>query len=228
MANARSCTPSHRSRCSSSAASGPQGSTSNDGGGGGSSGGHGGDGSGGILDALTDPTPTANADPTQSGTRLKVQYYAGADGSKQTAGMVDSTLNVYCNFALMSDGTIRCVPWPSPGSGFVLFSGTYADASCSQPLAVAPKGCAAPPPYALEEGSPSCGTTVWHVFPISAAYTGASYYTLSGTTCSGPSPTSGFTTGDLYTTGAELEREEIFGPTPSCAGGSSSTPPRSS
>jgi hypothetical protein len=102
----------------------------------GSGGSGGGDGSGSILDAFTDPTPSASADPTQSGTRLKVQYYVGADGSKQAAGMFDSQLNVQCYFGKASDGKTRCLPVPAAQPPLVtIYTGSYfADANCSQPL----------------------------------------------------------------------------------------------
>ena len=94
-----------------SAAGGPQAFLSGDADASGSSGGTKGDGSGGVLDALTDPISEASADPSQSGTRLKLKYYAGADGSKLSAGLHDSQLNVDCYYSYpMSDGTLRCVP----------------------------------------------------------------------------------------------------------------------
>ena len=69
----------------------PQGDDGGQVGGNSSSGGAASDGSGGgaladgargILDAWTDPVTTASADTTQSGSRLKLQYYVGSDGSK--------------------------------------------------------------------------------------------------------------------------------------------------
>src|SRR5260370_16789923 len=63
-----------------------------------------------LVDALTDPVSSAMADATQSGTRLKVKYYAGADGSKQFFGLHDSQLNVDCNFITAADGVSRSLP----------------------------------------------------------------------------------------------------------------------
>ncbi|MGD0680025.1 MAG: hypothetical protein ABSC94_31970 [Polyangiaceae bacterium] len=159
-----------------SAASGPQGSTSNDGGGGGSSGGHGGDGSVGILDALTDPTPEANADPSQSGTRLKLQYYAGSDGSKQTAGMFDSQLNVQCYFGKASDGTIRCLPAPSPNTVTASTQNYFADASCTQALGLT--GLCSTPTVIAMSVTNNCTTTTTN-YQAGSQFTGQLYQSSS-------------------------------------------------
>jgi hypothetical protein len=197
-----------------SAASTPQRTSSEDGGGGSGSGGASGassrnsaDGSGSgrdgpsILDALTDPVPAANADPNQSGTRLKMNYYAGADGSKQSAGTLhDSQLNVDCTFTTASDGTLRCLP---ANQGLLLTY--YADAACTQQIVLVYKGCGAPGYALTTAGSSVCvlqPTT--HVFALSGPYSGTSYYTKSGTMCSGPVPVASLTMSyDLYSSGAE-------------------------
>jgi hypothetical protein len=102
-----------------SGGSGPQSATTGDGGG---------SSSGSMGDALTDPVPEAQADPNQSGTRLKVNYYAGADGSKQSAGsMHDSMRNEDCYFQNASDGTTRCMPTATHVD-------YYVDAACTQGL----------------------------------------------------------------------------------------------
>lgn len=210
-----------------SASSGTQSTGSNDGGahhgasGSGSGGGVVEDGSGGepiedgsgksIIDAITDPVSEASADSTQSGSRLKAQYYAGADGSKLSLGLYDSQLNVSCYYETASDGTLRCVPSTAANVGLY---GYYADSGCSQPLAVASagSGCAAPA-YAYSYVASSGCATVWHVFPISAPYTATSYFMLTdtflpdggiGKTCTA-SPVSGLgASTSLYTVGAEL------------------------
>ena len=165
-------------------------------GGGGSSGGATGDGSGGVLDALTDPVSSASADPNQSGTRLKLKYYAGADGSKLAAGMHDSMLSLDCQFLTMSDGTLRCVPV----AGEALIENDYSDAACSKPLGIA-IGCTGSAAYVYQESG--CG--VFHIFPVTGAYSGTSYYSGTPSSCSGPSPVSALPAGyGLVTYGAEL------------------------
>jgi hypothetical protein len=135
-----------------------------------------------LLDALTDPVPSASADSNQSGTRLKVKYYAGADGSKAFAGFYDSQLKVDCYFGQAADGTTRCIP--VPGATFV---GYYADAACTQPLIAATAGCAQPA-YASKSDT-GCGASTVHTFQVGSPFAGNSTYFLSGATCSGPSPT---------------------------------------
>jgi len=157
-----------------SAASAPQGFTSNDGGG------SGGGGSGGILDALTDPTPAANADPSQSGTRLKLQYYAGADGSKQTAGMFDSQLNVQCYFGKASDGTTRCLPSPSSTTVTAYAESFYSDVSCSQALGETTGPCSQTPTVisVTATNNSTCTTTVTN-YQAGPAFTGPIYQSSS-------------------------------------------------
>jgi len=186
-----------------SASSGPgssstmDGSASSSGSSAGSSGGNG-SGSGSLLDALTDPVAEAAADPNQSGTRLKVRYYAGADGSKQSEGMHDSMLNVDCFFQAMSDGTTRCVP-----SGYSLAI-AYADSACTQPLFYTTKGCSPPAYGAAVSSTTGCSAEAWHIFSVGSAFTGSSYYSANGTMCTGPTPSSGLLNlYDVYTAGAE-------------------------
>lgn len=153
-----------------SAGSGPGLTLSNDGGTTSSSS-SGGDGSGGVLDALTDPVGSAKADPTQSGTRLKVKYYAGSDGSQQVSLMHDSQRNEDCSFQLAADGNIRCLP--SGAEAYVYF----ADSGCSQHLAiVVNSSCTTPPTYGLTYDTATCSGTPVHLFGVTGAYSGSTVY----------------------------------------------------
>ena len=132
--------------------------------------------------------------------------YVGADGSKQSAGMHDTMLNVDCTFATMSDGALHCIPTTTglaPTTGKL---GFFADSACTQVVASTLSGCAMPQ-YA--SGSLSSGgcpySPTWHVFPVQGAFTGTSVYTMSGTTCSSTgTPVTSFPEYQLYTVGAEL------------------------
>lgn len=64
-----------------------------------------------------------------SGTRLKVQYVAGDDGSRQFWGFRDTMRNENCNFATAEDGVLRCLP---TGDVPVRSSDFYADSACSE------------------------------------------------------------------------------------------------
>jgi len=162
-----------------SATSGPVGSSSGDGGPGqgdgtasSSSGGSSASGGGGILDALTDPVPEASADPNQSGTRLKVNYYAGADGSKQSTGtMRDSMLNVDCYFSKASDGTMRCMP---VATATTVGASVYADGGCTQPIALVSQ---CPGTTTPTQVSASIGTSgAIHTFALGSVITASSVY----------------------------------------------------
>jgi hypothetical protein len=138
-----------------------------------------------LLDALTDPVPPASADTYQGGSRLKVQYLAGADGSKAFWSFYDTQRKEQCSFAAGGDGVMRCLPTATS-----YFVGYYADAGCTQALVYANVGCATPT-YAWKTDSAACPLTAGHhVLTVGSPFTGPSIYILAGSTCSGPSPTS--------------------------------------
>lgn len=143
-----------------------------------------------IVDVLTDPIPNADADLTQSGTRLKAVYYAGSDGSQIAAGYFhDSMRNEDCSFALAADGMTRCLP-------IMIANATvdYADSACTQPLLqVQQQGtgsglmCQVPPyaftyvtPVPLPAGCPGAvglqTNPPAHIFPVTTKYAGNIYY----------------------------------------------------
>lgn len=73
-----------------------------------------------------------------SGTRLKVRYVQGTDGSKSFIGFRDTMLNANCSFTFADDGQQHCLP-----SDVAFVSDYFADSGCSQmPLAEAQTGCA--------------------------------------------------------------------------------------
>jgi len=158
----------------------PQGDDGGQVGGNSSSGGAASDGSGGgaladgargILDALTDPVTTASADTTQSGSRLKLQYYVGSDGSKvSTGGIYDSQLNVTCYYTAASDGTTRCLP----SGGATLGTEFFSDSGCTQAIAYTTTSCGTAPRYATQAQAAACGYQD-HVYPVSGAFTGTVY-----------------------------------------------------
>jgi hypothetical protein len=198
-----------------SAASGPLGSSSGDagsghadgtastsGGTGGSSAGGGtagdGSGSGGagdgpsILDAITDPVSEAKADPNQSGTRLKVNYYAGTDGSTQPTGsMHDSMLNVDCYFSKASDGTMRCMPIATATTAYASY---YTDAACTHPIALVSQCAGTTIPTQVIASIGSEGAT--QTFALGSVTTASTVYYLAPaadpTACS-PGGVNGYT-----------------------------------
>jgi hypothetical protein len=169
-----------------------------DGGGTASSGGPASDGASRVLDAITDPVPSASADTYASGSRLKVQYYAGADGSKAFAGMYDSQRNEACSFVTAADGSTRCLPVAAPSASLGVY---YADASCSSPLAYAASGCTSPL-YGNEFVSAACsGQGMYHIFQLGPAVNPPMVYLKSGTVCAAQQPTTAFV---YYTVGPEI------------------------
>jgi hypothetical protein len=66
-----------------------------------------------------------------SGTRLRVRYHAGADGSREFLGFFDNQRNENCYFQKASDGLTRCLP-STKAVYFSYGGGYYADAACSQ------------------------------------------------------------------------------------------------
>jgi hypothetical protein len=158
-------------------------------------------GSKGIVDALTDPVSNAMADGNQSGTRLKLKYYVGADGSKQLFALHDSQLNVDCNFIAAADGVTRCLP----GGAFA--SSLFVDPGCTQLIAEWYRSTC-PPPYFTSITNGTCGTpTQQRVWALGPAFTGTGAYAMSGQNCIAY-PAAAFTslqaTYNFYTVGAEV------------------------
>jgi hypothetical protein len=154
-----------------------------------------------VVDSLSHPVPDAKADGSQSGSRLKVKYMAGADGSRVPyGGLRDSMLNVDCSFLPAVDGTMRCFP-----IGGASASSFFVDQNCTQLLAYIGKGCAKTP-YATAS-APSggaCTETRYRVFSVGAPFMGMTFYQLSNGICTG-SPASNLSASyDLYAVGAEV------------------------
>src|SRR5262245_16640517 len=80
-------------------------------------------GSGG---ADADAGATSGAVP---GSRIKMRWYVGDDGSRQLAGAYDSEREESCTWQLASDGQVRCLPQITAWGRY------WADSECStEPL----------------------------------------------------------------------------------------------
>ncbi|MDB4963371.1 MAG: hypothetical protein JWP01_3370 [Myxococcales bacterium] len=145
-----------------------------DGAGGGDAGDGGGGGGGGDL----------GTEIAKSGTRIKMKVLTTPDGAKQFSGFVDTARNNEdCSFQLASDGMTRCLPGAAPVADY------FADAACTIRLTIA--YTCSPPTYVAVPtvaASPTCPTgptaTGPRIYARGTAY--PSYYSKSGTTCSGP------------------------------------------
>jgi hypothetical protein len=150
-----------------------------------------------IFDVLMNPV--TNAEANLSGTRLKVNFISGVDGSQVITGMHDSQRNEDCAFTIAADGVLRCLP---SGSYSV---GVYTDAGCAQPIVGVAKGCTAT--YAIVAAATSCGAQT-HVYTLGPAFTGAKSYALNDDGICVTYPATGITTFettlDLYTLGSEV------------------------
>jgi hypothetical protein len=151
----------------------------------------------GLLDAISNPVPTAKADPTD-GSRLKAQYMIADDGSKEyvPGAWFDTMRNEVCFFTLGADGKQRCLPQGGGASAF-------ADASCTMPIIAVATGCAAPT-YAIVVDSGTCGQAAGatHVNAVGAAANPTTLYLQSGGQCfQAGSATAGY---NYYAVGAEV------------------------
>jgi hypothetical protein len=160
----------------------------------GSGSGTGGTSSGGVGGSSGSPVPDANADETQSGSRLKASYYVGADGSKQFAYFTDTARgNETCAFSTAGDGSIRCLP-----SGAYVIATEYSDSSCTLP--VAETTTCASPPYAIQTSAgTNCGGYTTHIFAVGAPV--STFYVKSGTSCISEATPAGYT---YVSVGAEI------------------------
>ena len=130
--------------------------------------------------SVTNPVPTASADSTQSGSRLKAMYNVGSDGSKTFVTFHDTQLNADCLFGGASDGSTRCLP-----SGAQVTGELFSDPQCSQPLGIAATGCVTPV-YAVQYET-TCSGNQKKIFPVTGTFNG-SVYTGNATSCTAYSP----------------------------------------
>ncbi|WP_437714962.1 hypothetical protein WMF45_00235 [Sorangium sp. So ce448] len=94
----------------------------------------------GPLDGMTDPVPSAAADPV-SGSRLKARFITADDGSKAYTPDVwfDSERGENCQFIKAADGQLRCLPTEHRASA----GSYYSDEACTRPLVVSAYQCEA-------------------------------------------------------------------------------------
>jgi hypothetical protein len=79
----------------------------------------------------TAPVPNALAEGHKSGSRLKLRFYEGADGSKQFIDFFDAELKTICsNGGRTPDGKLRCLP---SATGIMYF----VDSGCTTPTVYA-------------------------------------------------------------------------------------------
>ena len=144
--------------------------------------------------SVTNPVPTASADSTQSGSRLKAMYNVGSDGSKVFASLHDSQLNVDCSFEGASDGSTRCLPSGAQAGGF------FSDPQCSQSLGFAAIGCVTPV-YAVQYET-ICRISI-KIFPVTGTFNG-SVYTGNATSCTAYLPAAANPSDNFYNLGPEV------------------------
>lgn len=155
-----------------------------------------------TSDAHVDATSDAGVDPNDgahSGTRLKLTWYAFADGTRQWSGFYDAERKEYCSiFSSWADGKSYCVP---NSNGNIV----YANAGCTAKVAQVYQqpGCATPPPaYILDYAPSACNSVPAHIYVRGAAQAVASYwYKNTDGSCGGPYTSSNET---YYALGAEL------------------------
>jgi len=144
--------------------------------------------------SVTNPVPTASADSTQSGSRLKAMYNVGSDGSKTFVTFHDTQLNADCSFGGASDGSTRCLPSGAQVGGF------FSDPQCSQPLGFAATGCVTPV-YAVQYET-ICRISI-KIFPVTGTFNG-SVYTGNATSCTAYLPVAANPSDSFYNLGPEV------------------------
>lgn len=148
-------------------------------------------GGGGALSAgsMMNPVPDAFAD---SGSRLRVQWMTGDDGSKQFSGFYDSKRKETCGWRKLYDGNTYCTP--AAGVAYSNFS----DAGCTQQPVMVVAPCTPAPLYTVTYNA--CAADV-HVYQRGAKLALATIYTGTPSQCIALPPTVGY---DYFALGAEI------------------------
>lgn len=99
-----------------------------------------------------------------SGTRLKVRYVEGDDGSRAPAGFFDTVRNEACTFSQSEDGRLRCLPTEDL---VTVAPSLFVDSTCTQRVAFG--GCVFP--RFARELTPTCParTKLFTVMPAAPA-----------------------------------------------------------
>lgn len=82
-----------------------------------------------MADAAVDRGPPPTYPLYVSGTRLRVRYQKGEDGSRLSDGLHDTMFDTSCSPRMAEDGKTRCLPDDVEGA-----AGYFADAECKQAL----------------------------------------------------------------------------------------------
>lgn len=133
-----------------------------------------------------EPTkPAAVKDPTrsESGSRLKVNYLQGADGSRSFLGFYDTARKEDCTFQQAEDGKLRC--FPAAGATLVAGSMVYfEDKDCTKPLVyVSATACGGRPAYVAIWEYSSCPTYSVTMAEVDGHIVASTIYVKSGNTC---------------------------------------------
>jgi hypothetical protein len=114
----------------------------------------------------------------QSGTRIKVRWYQGPEGTSVFDTMYDSMLNAPCTGAPTSDGKLRCLPL---GNSEPIY---FADSQCTTPIMQKPDYDCAVPAFVGTGSYSYCGSPL-AVYQVGAEEADAgTVYQGSATSCS--------------------------------------------
>lgn len=116
-----------------------------------------------------------------SGTRLKLVYY-DFDGTRSIAGIFDAVRAQPCDVTLWSNGRFYCTP--SPAETVV-----YADAACTQKVALTSNDPCLVPDYLIEHDHSDCNSPVNHLYERGEGVSITHYWYQSNQGCLGPVPT---------------------------------------
>lgn len=150
----------------------------------------------------------------KQGTRLKVRYFVGIDGSEQPVGFFDTVRRENCVFRLAADGVERCLPDSTQRSPFSMSRTYFSDAACTQEVIDVAAGCHVA--YTSKSvGNGSACAYGEHVFPIGARVTGQLYElnALGTQRCTAAVALSTVTQHDYYLVGAEVPSSSFQGAT---------------
>jgi len=127
----------------------------------------------------TGPMGPPGSSAASNGSRLKVRWQGGVDGSRAFAAWYDSQLGVDCYFTTAEDGRTRCIPVSTAFLG-----NAYVDPNCTQRVMVALCG-ATPPKYVYDIPQGTCTEARYVVYAMGSRVGGSQHYTKAGNSCVG-------------------------------------------
>lgn len=153
-----------------------------------------------VVSTARQPLPTADAQTSIGGSRLKARYLLAEDGSRQFLGWYDSQRQENCAFTQAPDDIVRCMPFVAAAVAHP-FSQAFADSACTRRIEqrqAVPALCQTEPMFLFESGGSTCAPRL-RFYQFGDPFTGTYYVQAAGRCVQADAPSP-----DMFYVGPEV------------------------